>query len=263
MSLLRLAAAALLSASSAAALAAPAPPICTDRPTKANATCTVPKGRFQLETSAASWSRIESGGAKTDVWQVGSSVLKLGLSDRSDLQIGFAPFIRSETRIAGGKSVVTGLGDVTLRYKHRVTGEAANAQVAVIPFFKLPTARRGLGNGKIEMGIAVPVSLPVGAATLTFGPEADLLADADGKGHHVALVNLVNLAGPIAPQLTLVGEFWTMTNFDPAGTVTLASADAALAYAISPEVQLDLGGNFGLTRHTADAEVYAGVSLRF
>lgn len=269
MNCIRLALAALLSLTEAPPLNAqtaltPQPvPICTDRPTKANATCTVPAGKFQLETSAATWSRIRGGGATTDVLQIGSSLFKFGLSDRSDLQIGFAPFVRSETRTAGAESALTGVGDVTLRYKHRVTGAASGVQVAIIPFVKLPTARRGIGNGKAEAGLAVPISLAVGPATLTFGPEADLLADTDGKGHHVALVNLVNLAGPIAPRLTLVGEVWTMTNFDPAGTVTLASVDAALAYAVSPTFQLDLGANFGLTRDTADAELYAGLSLRF
>ncbi len=65
------------------------------------------------------------------------------------------------------------------------------------------------------------------------------------------------------PGLTLVGEIWTMTNFDPADTVTLASADAALAWLVSERVQLDLGANFGLTRSTADLELYAGASVRF
>ena len=53
-----------------------------------------------------------------------------------------------------------------------------------------------------------------------------------------------------------------MTNFDPADTVTLASADAALAYTVNATTQLDIGANFGLTKYTADAELYVGISLR-
>lgn len=262
---LRSAVAALLIMVSGPALAQTAPTvtICTDRPTKANATCTIPSGAFQLETGAASWTRVDGAGATSDVWQFGASVLKFGLSGRSDLQLGFAPLVRAETRVAGRTSAETGAGDVTLRYKRRVTDEASSVQVALIPFVKLPTAKRGIGNGKAEAGLSIPVSIALGPATLTFGPEADLLADGDGKGQHLAMVNLINVAGAIAPRLTLVGELWTMTNLDPAGTVTLASADAALAYVISPEVQLDIGTNIGLTRHTADAELYAGFSLRF
>jgi len=97
---------------------------------------------------------------------------------------------------------------------------------------------------------------------MTLGPEADLLADADGSGRHLALVNLVNVAGSIAPRLTLAGEFWSSFNFDPAGTVRQASADAAVGYVFSNNVQIDAGANIGLTRDTADIELYAGFSIR-
>jgi len=256
-------AAALLIVAPASVLAEEAP-ICTDRPTKANAVCTVPVGKWQLESSGASWSRIEAGGAETRILAVGSSVVKLGLSDRSDLQVGWTPYVHAETRSAGFKSTVSGVGDLTVRYKHRLTADDAPVQVGVIPFIKLPTADHDIGNGKVEGGLAVPISIATGSpVTLVLGPELGLLADSDGDGHHAALVNLVNLSGPIADGLTLAGELWTMTNFDPADTVTLASADAALAYAVTNDVQLDAGANLGLNRHTADVELYAGVSLRF
>jgi len=76
-------------------------------------------------------------------------------------------------------------------------------------------------------------------------------------------VNLVNMSAPVAPRLTLIGELWTNFNFDPDGTVEQASLDAALAYSVTGNAQLDLGTNLGLTRDTADVELYAGVSLRF
>ena len=77
------------------------------------------------------------------------------------------------------------------------------------------------------------------------------------------LVNLVNLSAPVAPGLTLVGELWTNLNFDPDGTTEQVSFDAALAYAASRDLQLDIGANIGLTRDTPDFEGYAGISLRF
>lgn len=259
----RLYAAALLAASSPA-MAEDETPICTDRPTKANAVCTVPVGKWQLESTAVGWSRTEASGAESKALTLGSSALKLGLSDRSDLQVGFTPYSHSETKAGGAKSSAAGVGDLTVRYKHRLTADGAAVHVGLIPFIKLPTADRDIGNGKVEAGLAVPISISTGGpVSVVLGPELDLLANADGDGHHVAMVNLVNVSGPIAPKLTLIGEIWTMTNFDPADTVTLASADVALAYAVSTALQLDLGANHGLTRHTADTELYVGVSLRF
>ena len=137
-------------------------------------------------------------------------------------------------------------------------------QIAAIPFVKLPTAADGLGNGRVEGGVAVPISFALfGPATMTLGPELDVLADADGDGRHLALVNLVNVSALVAPRLTLVGELWTNFNFDPDVTAEQASLDSAIAYAVSSDLQLDLGANIELTRDTADFEGYLGVSLRF
>jgi hypothetical protein len=256
-------AAALLLAAPAGAYAEEAP-ICTDRPTKANATCTVPAGTWQLESSLASWSLTEADGSESRVFALGSSVLKFGLSGRSDLQVGFTPYVRIEADQGVSKSEVSGIGDLTVRYKHRLTADDAPVQVGLIPFVKIPTADRYIGNGKVEGGLAVPVSIATGSpVTVVLGPELDLLADGDGSGRHAALINLVNVSASIAPGLTLAGELWTMTNFDPADTVTSATADAALSWLVTRRIQLDAGANLGLSRNAADIEIYAGASMRF
>ena len=81
----------LLAALALAADAIAAGPICTDRPAKANAVCTVLGGRFQLETGLTGWRRTGTGGIRSTSLQLGSSLLKIGLSDGSDLQVGFTP----------------------------------------------------------------------------------------------------------------------------------------------------------------------------
>lgn len=254
----------VLALGTASAGAAQDPPICTDRPTKANAVCTVVPGRIQLETSALGWSLTESGGNRSELLTLASSTAKIGLSNRSDLQIGFTPLAQLTNRGSGSKERMSGFGDILVRYKHRLTATDAPVQAAVLPFIKLPTARRGLSNGQVEGGVAVPTSFSLaGPATLTLGPELGLLADSDGRGHHLALVNLVNLSLPIASRWTAAGELWTNLNFDPAGTVKQASADAALAYTISDDLQFDIGANVGLTANTPDLELYAGLSFRF
>ena len=238
-------------------------PICTDRPTKANAVCTVPAGRVQAETGLAGWSLTRMDGTRSKLLTLGASSAKFGLTAKSDLQIGFTPIARLTVRQDGGRQQLAGVGDVVIRYKRRLTGDTSPVQAGIIPFIKLPTARRGLGNRRVEGGIAVPVSFGAGKSTFTFGPELDLLADGDGNGHHLSLVNLINLAVPVVPGLTVIGELWSNYNFEPAGTVRQASADAALAYALSDDLQLDAGANIGLTRDTPDIELSAGASIRF
>ena len=253
----------ILALSLAGAAKAQEGPICTDRPTKANAPCTVPPGRVQVETSILGWTLVEAGGNRAEVLTIGSSVAKLGLTDRSDLQIGFTPFARS-TNSAGTPRRVSGVGDVVVRYKHRLTGSDASLSVAVIPYVKLPAASAGLGNDKVEGGVAVPIAFALtGPVTMTLGPEVDVLADADGSGRHLAVVNLINMSLPIAPRWVVAGELWTNLNFDPARTIRQASLDGAIVYAASPSLQFDAGANMGLTSATPDVELYAGLSFRF
>jgi len=258
-------AAALLLAAPTGALAEEleGPAICTDRPAKANAVCTVPKDKWQLESGLVGWSLTNSEGTETQVLALGASAIKLGLSAHSDVQVFVNPSVHTEQVTEGVRSEATGFGDLTIRYKHRFTNDGSKVQAAAIPFVKVPIASDNVGNGKVEGGLAVPISIAAGPVTLVFGPELDVLADANGQGHHAAVVNLVNVSGPIADGLTLIGEVWTMTNFDPTATATLVSLDAALAYAITGRLQLDLGANFGLKKPTPDTELYLGVSARF
>ena len=65
------------------------------------------------------------------------------------------------------------------------------------------------------------------------------------------------------PKLNLSAEIWGQWDWDPAGTTRQASADGAVAYLLSNNVQLDAGANFGLNRNTPDVELYGGVSKRF
>ncbi len=241
-------------------------PICTDRPTKANATCTVPAGKLQLETDFFNSIRSTSGGLRTTTNFYSNPTLKLGLSDRIDLQVNFAPYIETKVRDEATGTVLgtnNGSGDILVRLKARVW-ENDKASVSAIPFVKVPTAASGLGNDEWEGGVAVPVNFALpNKFSLTFGPEVDLLADADGSGYHVNVVNLVNLARPLSDKVTVIGEFWSSVNFDPLETIAQYSADVAVVYLLTPVLQFDAGANFGLNQNTPDTQFYVGLSARF
>jgi hypothetical protein len=239
-------------------------PICTDRPTKSNAACTVPEGMVQVEADLFNWTRIATGSARADVLVYSNPVAKYGLGPKSDIQLGIAPLVEVRSR-AGGQTVSqSGVGDLTMRFKRRLTGPDDSVQIALLPFVKAPTAERGIGNGEWEGGVIVPVQMPVGTATLTLVPQLNLLADALAPDQrHLELQGVINIAYPIAARTTLAAELWTSQNWDPAGTVRQYSADTAVSYLLNDALQLDVGGNFGLNQATPDVQLYIGVSARF
>jgi hypothetical protein len=146
-----------------------------------------------------------------------------------------------------------------------MTNASAPVQVAFRPFVKIPTAKRSLGNGKVEGGIALLLDSTFAGSSVGWdmAPEVDLAADADGSGYHLALADAVSVGFPVADRLTLSGELWGAWDFDPSGTVRQYSLDGAAAYLVSKKVQIDAGLNLGLNRNTPDVEIYSGIAFRF
>ena len=240
-------------------------PICADRPSKSTGPCTVPPGKWQIETGLVDWTRDTSGGVRTDTAAWASTGIKYGISDGADVELWITPLETERVHSHGLSEHHSSFGDTLLRAKYRLTGEDAPIQLALDPFVKLPTTNHRLGNGKVEGGLLMPVSgeLGKGPLTLSLDPELDLLADADGHGRHLATQQVVNLGLQLTGALSVSTELWAMRDWDPAGTAKQASWDAAAAYLLRKNVQLDAGANFGLNRETPDVEIYAGVSARF
>jgi hypothetical protein len=257
--------AAMLLATGSAAAAADEQPICADRPSKSTGPCTVPQGKWQIETGLIDWSRDKSAGVTTDMIMWGNSAIKYGVSGNMDVELWLTPLETMSVHGGGAHEHDSSFGDLVARVKYALTPDNAPVQVALDPFVKLPTANHRLGNGKVEGGLLAPVQVQMGKSplTLSLDPELDLLADADGSGRHLASQQVVNLGFAASKRLNLSTEIWTMWDWDPAGTGKQVSWDVSAAYSATNDLQLDTGANFGLNAQTPDVELYAGVSARF
>ncbi|MCL6729041.1 transporter [Sphingomonas hankyongi] len=256
--------AAALLAVPAATAAADIEPICADRPAKGTGTCTVPAGHLQVETDLADWTSDKTGGFETDYTVIGATMLKYGIGSRADVEIGIVPFESLRVKGGAGSERASGIGDTVVRAKVRLTNDDSALQAAIDPFVKIPTAKHDLGNRKVEAGLVVPLGLSLGGAfSLASSPEIDLRSDADGHGHHAAMIQMIDVGIAATPKLSLTAELWGQWDWNPGATIRQYSADAAVAYLLSDNVQLDGGANFGLNRQTPDVEIYTGVSARF
>lgn len=242
--------------------------LCTDRPTKSTAPCTVDAGRFQLESDLFDAVFDRSGGVDTNTNLFTNPTLKYGVTRALDVEVGLAPVVEVTTkdRRTGARTNAVGVGDLYLRAKLNLLGDDGGMiGVALSPYVKLPTARSSIGNGAVEAGLIAPISINLPAKfALSLDPEVDVLKDQSGGGRHANLVNLVGLSHPAGP-LTVAAEAWSDVSFDPAGTVTQYSADFGVSWipAKQPNLQFDGGVNLGLNRVTPGVQAYVGVSRRF
>jgi hypothetical protein len=241
--------------------------LCTDRPTKTNSPCTVDAGHFQYESDIFNWSYARTDGVTTNTYLFTNPTLKLGLTNRIDLEVNTVPIETVTIKSTSGWQNLTGIGDTFVRVKINLAGpEGGDFQAAIIPYVKFPTARLGIGNGAVEGGAIVPISYALTQDyTVVFDPEIDIERNAEDFGRHANFQMLACLSRPLSSTITGDAELWGQENHDPSGATQEASFDLALSWipATDPNLQFDAGFNLGLTPATPKYQPYFGVSQRF
>jgi hypothetical protein len=236
----------------------------TDRPPKANSPYTVDAGHFQYETDIAVFGYGDTDGVRTQAWTVVDPTLKWGLTNTIDAELQITPYESVVAKSAANTTSVSGVGDTVARLKINVLGDDRGAvAVALLPYVKRPTAQSGLGNGKVEGGLILPISFSApGGFTVIVMPEGDYLKDTAVSGFHLAFDFLINVSHPLDKRWTFYTEVFTSQSFQ-AREKPIYTLDEALTYALSPNMQLDFGGNFCLNGVTPRAQLYTGLSQRF
>lgn len=84
---------------------------CTDRPPKANLSCTVDVGHFQYEADIVNWTNVHTGAITMNIYLFFNLPLKLRLIETVDLEINMNPLETVSITGASGKQVLTRVGD--------------------------------------------------------------------------------------------------------------------------------------------------------
>jgi len=236
----------------------------TDRPPKANSPYTVDAGHFQYESDIAVFGYDNSAGVRTEDWTVIDPTLKLGLTNSIDVELQITPYESLVAKSGAATTSISGYGDTIARLKINVLGDDRGAvAVALLPYVKLPTAQSGLGNGRVEGGLILPVSFSAPRDfTVIVMPEGDYLKNTAQSGYHLAFDFLINVSHPLDKRWTFYTEVFTTQSFE-ARDKPIYTMDEALTYALTPNWQLDFGGNFSLNGAAPRTQLYVGLSQRF
>ena len=239
----------------------------TDRPNKSTSPYTVDAGHFQFETDlfGGAYDGYNTSQTRSREFFTGDPVLKMGITNFADVEVALGGYqnYRVKDRSANSTTNYDGFGDVTLRVKANILGnDGGPIAIALDPFYKIPTATRGLGNGVGEFGLTIPiqVSLPYNFTALVV-TEFDDFKNVSNTGRHAGFTNLLNVSYPITPKLTAAVEIWNQVQ---ATTIpTQYTLDLSLAYMLGPNTQLDTATYIGLNKAAPDFVAYAGLSMRF
>lgn len=236
-----------------------------DRPGVTESPFTVDAGHFQLEMDALRLINSGSGNDdKTRELHLAYSMLKLGLSRRTDLQLEVPFYSVAKQRPADAddwQERHAGFGDVTVRVKHNFVGDdqLGTFAMSVIGYVRLPSGG-AVGDGATEYGVVLPIDVELSdKANLEAQLETDLNYDRETGQRYVRLVPSMALEYDFTDKVGLVTEAVAMWNTEQRRWQT--SANIAPIFKLTPNLQLDLGTHLALNRLT-DHEYFVGVTFR-
>jgi hypothetical protein len=238
----------------------------TDRPDKTESAFTVDAGHFQMEMDLLTYTHDRSPDETVKAFGIAPMNLKVGVLNNVDLQVVIETCnIQTITgRDTGARSRDAGFGDVLLRSKINLWGnDGGSTALSVMPFVKLPTARRPLGNGAAEGGVIFPfwMELPCKWELGAQG-EVDYLQDSSGSDYHPEFSNTVTVSHDIIGKLGGYVELFSNVSTE-SHSAWIATFDLGFTYALTRDIQLDAGMNIGLTDAADDFNPFIGLSVRY
>jgi len=202
-----------------------------DRPDTIETPHSVPARHFQIETSLFSYTHDDG----TNDYSILPTLLKLGLLNWCDLELGLEPYVHTSA---------SGFGDTLLRFKANLYGnDAGPFSIATIPFVVFPN----------EEGIIFPMELELSEEwSVALEMEYDSAAE---------FINIISLGHDFTEKFGMFGEFFTQVrredNFPWVGRF-----DTGFTYALTENFVADGAVNIGLTEAAENVNPFVGFSYR-
>ena len=258
---------ALLLLSAAAPALAEGREFCPDRPGLGSPPCVIDTSRVAVETGLADWTLERDSETRTATILAGDMLLRMGVADHAEIQLGWTPYghVRTRDRAGGAVSRLARAGDVTLSLRRNLKHpDGSGPSIAVMPFASLPVGRMPVGAGDWGAGLIVPMSFDLAdGLSLGLSPEIDAAVDEDGDGRHLAYGSVIGLNADLSEAVFATLELSARRDADPEGHESEWLGGLSMGWLKTDDLQFDIGANFGLDRASADVELYAGISRRF
>lgn len=237
---------------------------CADRPGQGTPACTIGRGQAMVEVGLFAWDHVADPATVENDLTYGDLLLRVGLDDRTELQLGLGGYTagRSRDRLSGAVNRTRGMGDAAIGLRRSLSGPGGS--IALQGYITLPTGRSGIGAGDWGAGVLLPMGyqLPAGLE-LDLTPEVDAAVNANGSGRHLTWGGVAGLSHAIGPALSMAGELGIWRDNDPSGHTTDMRGAVSLAWQAGKDWQLDLEADLGLTAAAPRHSLMLGLARRF
>lgn len=244
-------------------------PMSADRPDKTETPHTVDAGHVQAEVSAFAfiYDWHNNDGTRLDGFSIMPMLLKMGLTNWMDVELGMEPYIHNSTIniSTNSKDLHNGFGDIVTRLKVNVVGnDSGELAAGTIAFIKIPTNQDGISNHSYEGGIIFPVSYELENGWSVAGqPQFNINRRDNGNGHTFDFSGTLDLARSFTEYFGAFIEFFADVSQE-SGVPWIGTVDVGMTYEIVPDYLLiDAALNMGVTRASDDMNALFGFTFRY
>jgi hypothetical protein len=243
---------AALASAGNAARAADAPSF--DRPGIAFATGTLPKGAFAWEQGLPDFQRDDSGGVRSTTYSANTN-LRLGLSDRVELQLATSPFNYLRERDGDGRRSRHGAGDTGVALKIALPSSHDKFSWAVLGSVTAASGDREFSNGATQYSLGTTLGYDFNDAV-----SGALYFNLDRSDGADTWSWSPSLSYAISDRVgAYIEAGWSHTDHQPTASV----AGVGLTFMATPAIQLDVSLDAGLDRDSPDLQGGVGVAFYF
>lgn len=222
-------------------------PISTERPSYSSSPFTLAPDRWQLELGYQF--ADEGGSADVTVHTLPLALLRVGLTDRLEVQLGWAGFTEVNSR--GGD--IDGHSDALLGAKWRLTDLNASTPIGLFAGVSLPVGSKEFSSDDSDPTLGVFWSHPgradwFGTIDATFTDNGDVFH------------NAIGISLPVSDR---IGTFVELVSTFPDSGGTLHTLLGGVSYLRNHDMQFDLNVGVGLNARATNFIFGFGVAQRF
>lgn len=243
-----------------------AAPLVTDRPDQTESALVVPAGSVQVEVGAT-YIRDDVDGIRTEAWEVPGTLVRVGLSERFELRIGWSGWVDAEQSGRGLRHTFDGSGDAELGGKVAFGSWGEEGpEVALLFGTSVPVGDDDLTSDAWDPSFRLSVAhaLP-GGVDLGWNLGMAWATEGAGSGGEHTLSEAIYTVAVGFEVSERVGAFVELYGAfgGSAGGAPRHALDGGLTFALRDHLQLDVAAGVGLSDAAEDSFVGIGLSYRW
>ncbi len=210
---------------------------CAEKPGMGSPACTLGGGQAMVEVTVAGLDHTNTRQFRLDVDTFADTLLRFGLDDRTEVQLGLTGYIRAvrSDRRSGVSETASGIGDSYVAVRRSLS-----AATAIEAYILLPTGQSAVSAGTWGAGVVLPISLPSPAAfQLALTPEFNAVPGADGRSRHFVYGAVLGASTELASGWAGALEVSAIQNDEPFNRYFGSKLAATLTWRATERLQFN------------------------